>query len=74
MVRKVQEPRRGEAARETAMAGGSAAALVRVLLGPFRRIGLGRWMSVAVLLLFVALRSWDPTPIETLRLKTFDLY
>ncbi len=47
---------------------------LRVLLGSVRRVGLGRWMSVMVLLLFVALRSWDPAPIETLRLKAFDLH
>ena len=47
---------------------------LRVLLGPVRGVGLGRWVSVTVLLLFVALRSWDPAPVETLRLKTFDLY
>ncbi len=50
------------------------AAPLRVLFAPVRRFGLGRWIGVAVLLLFVVLRSWDPAPIETLRLKTFDLY
>jgi len=50
------------------------AAPVRFLIVPIRRVGFGRWTSVAVLMLFVALRSWDPAPVEILRLKTFDLY
>ena len=34
----------------------------------------GRVLALAVLAGFVALRMWDPPPLETLRLKTFDAY
>ena len=30
------------------------------------------WVALVTLLLLVALRVWDPTPVETLRLKGFD--
>ena len=34
----------------------------------------GRVLAVAVLAGFVALRMWDPPPLENIRLKTFDAY
>lgn len=46
----------------------------RVFVAPIRWLGIGRWLGLALLALFVALRSWDPAPVETLRLRTFDLY
>ena len=46
----------------------------RVFVTPIRWLGIGRWLGLALLALFVALRSWDPAPVETLRLRTFDLY
>ena len=36
--------------------------------------GWGRVFGLAVLAGLVALRAWDPTPLQLLRLKTFDLY
>ena len=30
------------------------------------------WVALVTLLILVTLRVWDPTPIETLRLKGFD--
>ncbi len=69
-----REPPAEQLARRGPDLNGPAPKPLRIPLGWIRRIGLGRWMSVVVLLLFVALRSWDPAPIETLRLKTFDLY
>ncbi|WP_425374968.1 CHASE2 domain-containing protein [Methylobacterium segetis] len=38
------------------------------------RIGLDRVLATAVLLLLVLLRLWDPPPVETLRLRTFDAF
>ncbi len=38
-----------------------------------RWFGLGRLVGLTLLAVFVALRVWDPGPLETLRLKTFDL-
>lgn len=39
-----------------------------------QRIGWGRAIAMALLLAFLALRLWDPAPIQLLRLRTFDLY
>jgi len=39
-----------------------------------RKIGLGRVLALGLLVLLLAVRVWDPAPLETLRLKTFDLY
>ena len=52
----------------------TTATLFRVSVAPIRWLGIGRWLGLALLALFVALRSWDPAPVETLRLRTFDLY
>ena len=35
---------------------------------------LARLVAVALTVAFVALRGWDPAPLQILRLKTFDLY
>jgi adenylate cyclase len=37
-------------------------------------IGLGRLMTLLLVLGFVMLRQWDPVPIQVLRLKTLDFY
>ena len=44
--------------------------------GWWRRVnpGSARWISLVILALFMALRIWDPGPMELLRLKTFDFY
>ena len=39
-----------------------------------QRFGWGRVLGLAVLAGLVALRAWDPTPLQLARLKTFDLY
>lgn len=36
--------------------------------------GTGRLMGLAILLAMVALRWWDPTALQMLRTKTFDIY
>jgi adenylate cyclase len=47
-------------------------------LGTLRQFGLGRWtarlVGLALLGGFLALRAWDPVPVQTVRLKVFDLY
>src|SRR3569833_2107189 len=47
--------------------------------GPFlrrvaRRIGIGRALSLALLAVLLAIRVWDPPPIEAIRLRTFDAF
>ncbi|WP_336491807.1 CHASE2 domain-containing protein [Methylobacterium nigriterrae] len=37
-----------------------------------RRIGLDRLLALAVLLVLLLVRLWDPAPVEILRLRTFD--
>ena len=32
------------------------------------------WVALALTAMLVALRAWDPIPVQTLRLKVFDLY
>ena len=39
-----------------------------------QRFGWSRVFGLAVLAGFLALRAWDPTPLQLARLKTFDLY
>ena len=39
-----------------------------------RRFGYSRWLAMALLFAVLVVRVWDPTPLETLRLKTFDFY
>ena len=45
-----------------------------VLLKTLNRTNVSRLLALVLLLLMVALRVVDPAPLETLRLKTFDLY
>jgi len=40
----------------------------------FIRFGLGRTLGLGLLIGFLAVQIWDPPPLQTLRLKTFDLY
>jgi len=47
-----------------------AAAGRRVL----QAIGFGRFLGIVLLAVFIVVRVWDPAPVETLRLRTFDLY
>ncbi|MGU3538571.1 CHASE2 domain-containing protein [Methylobacterium sp. A54F] len=39
-----------------------------------RRLGLDRALALALLGLLVAVRLWDPAPVEILRLRTFDAF
>ncbi|MFW6076559.1 MAG: CHASE2 domain-containing protein, partial [Hyphomicrobiales bacterium] len=39
-----------------------------------RQIGLARAMGLVLTALFVAVRLWDPAPLQILQLKTFDIY
>ncbi len=45
-----------------------------VLLKALNRTNVSRLLALVLLLAMVALRVVDPAPLETLRLKTFDLY
>ena len=38
------------------------------------RVGLDRWLALALLLAWVPIRLWDPAPVEALRLRTFDAF
>ena len=40
----------------------------------FQRFGWGRAFGLALLVALFGLRVWDPTALQLLRLKTFDLY
>jgi adenylate cyclase len=44
------------------------------LLRGMRRIGIGRIVGLLLLVELLALRVWDPSPIEALRHKSFDIY
>lgn len=39
-----------------------------------RRFGFGRALSVGLLFALLALRVWDPAPVEAIRLRTFDAF
>jgi adenylate cyclase len=39
-----------------------------------QRFGVGRALSLALLLALLSLRVWDPGPLEAVRLQTFDFY
>ena len=45
---------------------------MRRLLG--RVFGEGRWAALILLLGLMALRVWDPVPVETMRVKVYDVY
>ena len=47
--------------------------LRRIIRALFGRSQLVRMVGLALLAAMVALRIWDPVPIETLRLKSFDI-
>jgi adenylate cyclase len=51
-----------------------AAALLRLLTRPLRRIGSGRIIGLLLLFDCILVRSWDPALVEALRNKTFDFY
>jgi adenylate cyclase len=38
------------------------------------RFGLGRAIGLLLLFVFLAIRYWDPPPLQELRLRSFDLY
>jgi adenylate cyclase len=44
------------------------------LLRLLRRLALGRLLGLCLLVPLMALRVWDPAPLEILRVKVFDLY
>ena len=37
-------------------------------------LGAARWFGLALVAALAMIRVWDPAPVETLRLRTFDLY
>ena len=37
-------------------------------------VGKARWVALVLLAGFMAVRIWDPGPLQTVRLKTFDFY
>jgi adenylate cyclase len=39
-----------------------------------RRMGFARFLGLAILILLVVLRAWDPAPVQILRAKVFDYY
>src|SRR5688572_27738326 len=39
-----------------------------------RRFGAGRAVSLLLLIGLIALRHWDPAPVEEIRLRGFDFY
>jgi adenylate cyclase len=47
---------------------------MRVLKRLVRWFGVRRTVGLALLAAFVALRIWDPAPLENLRLRVFDFY
>lgn len=44
------------------------------ILKGLRRFGIGRIVGLLLLVGFLALRVWDPRPVEALRQKSFDIY
>ncbi|MFC4174215.1 CHASE2 domain-containing protein [Microvirga sp. GCM10011540] len=45
-----------------------------VLMRRMRRLGIGRYIGLLLLAALLALRVWDPDPVEVLRHKSFDVY
>jgi adenylate cyclase len=39
-----------------------------------RDIGIGRALAIVLLVLLIAVRIWDPAPVEAVRLRTFDAF
>jgi adenylate cyclase len=52
----------------------SGTILVIALLKRLRRFGIGRIVGLLLLVSLLAVRVWDPGPIEALRQKSFDIY
>jgi adenylate cyclase len=52
----------------------SGTIVVIALLKRLRRFGIGRIVGLLLLVSLLALRVWDPRPIEALRQKSFDIY
>ena len=50
------------------------AALMRLGSRVDRRVGLGRLLATVLLGLLLAVRIWDPAPVETVRVRTFDAF
>ncbi len=53
------------------------AGLLRVSGRLLRRLGgfgFGRWIGLTLFAVLLAVRVWDPAPVELVRLKLFDLY
>jgi adenylate cyclase len=48
--------------------------IVIAFLKKLRRFGIGRIVGLLLLVSLLALRVWDPGPIEALRQKSFDIY
>lgn len=67
-----------EATPDNAPGNGTKTGVRSILAARARRlgriIGLSRLLGLCLFVPLVALRIWDPTPLEILRLKTFDLY
>ncbi|WP_114946039.1 CHASE2 domain-containing protein [Microvirga calopogonii] len=47
---------------------------MNVLLNEMRRLGAGRIVGLLLLVGLIALRIWDPGPVEALRQRSFDIY
>jgi len=47
---------------------------VSLVLKRMRRVGIGRIVGLLLLVALLALRIWDPSPVEALRQKSFDVY
>ncbi len=45
-----------------------------LILKKLRRFGIGRIVSLLLLVSLLAVRVWDPEPVEALRQKSFDIY
>ena len=56
------------------MAGFATSGFARRAGALARRLGLGRVFGLSLLAAVIAVRVWDPSPVETLRLRAFDLY
>ena len=37
-------------------------------------VGKARWIAIAILIAFMMVRDIDPVPLQTIRVKTFDLF
>ena len=69
-------PGDAEARQESAHRSRRLRALIsnRHVYALMRAVGIGRLLGLALLLPLLALRVWDPAPLEILRVKVFDLF